>query len=84
MVHVDAILPCKSSRVFPYSYGCNLTADTPAELHAFAINKLQLRSSWMQVKKGRHLYRLTFGMRSLAIKLGAEYGIETPKTVQGV
>ena len=50
----------------------HLTADTRAELHAFAA-RLGLRRSWFQDKpRGLWHYDVTDSKRALAIKLGAE------------
>ncbi|MGD9891807.1 MAG: DUF4031 domain-containing protein [Dehalococcoidia bacterium] len=52
---------------------CHLTADTDAELHAFA-QRLGLRRSWFQHKPEapwKDHYDLTKGKRAEAVRLGA-------------
>jgi hypothetical protein len=59
----------------------HLTADTKAELHAFAA-RLQLQRKWFQDKpRGLWHYDVTEGKRQQAIRLGAVeimYGATSP------
>lgn len=49
---------------------CHLTADTLAELHAFA-RRLGLRRAWFQGRPGRWHYDLTASRRTAAVAAGA-------------
>lgn len=73
-VYVDRVRKVKPSAKWPYKTHCHLTADSPTELHAFAI-RLGLKPEWFQQAKkyGKHShYDLTGSMRRKAIELGAE------------
>ena len=49
---------------------CHLTADTPAELHAFA-QQLGLRRTWFQDHPTLWHYDLTLSKRAVAVRTGA-------------
>lgn len=54
----------------PAAHWAHLTADTRAELHAFAA-RLGLRRAWFQNHATRWHYDLTPGKRVQAVRLGA-------------
>lgn len=62
------------ARGLRHTHWCHLTADTEAELHAFAA-RLGLRRSWFQKKSDRDYrwhYDVTPNKRALAVRLGAQ------------
>ena len=61
------------ARGLRHTHWCHLTADTEAELHAFAA-KLGLRRSWFQKKSDRDYrwhYDIVPSKRAQAVRLGA-------------
>lgn len=73
MIYVDRLLPCVSTRSWPYRESCHLFGTDWEELHRFAA-RLGLKHSWFQRPKrtgGLAHYDLTAGMRIKAVKAGA-------------
>jgi len=67
----DAFIPARVGRV--NARWCHLTADTQAELHAFAAS-IGLRRAWFQNKprtRGRWHYDVTESVRAKALTRGA-------------
>lgn len=69
-VYVDELLPWPT-RIRCFRDGaCHMTADTVAELHAFAA-RLGLKRTWFQPHRVFGHYDLTRGRREDAVRLGA-------------
>jgi hypothetical protein len=72
-VYVDPLVETEPMPQWPYRSACHLTADSLAELHAFAA-KLGLKRAWFQ---GQHVNPacwhsdLTTNKRRQAVRLGA-------------
>lgn len=71
-VYVDNLLPYRMDSKANISEWCHMTADTRAELHAFAAS-IGLKRAWFQDKpNGRWHYDLTRKKRTQAIIAGAQ------------
>lgn len=76
-IYVDEIMDwtiVAKARGLRHTHWCHLTADTEAELHAFAA-RLGLRRSWFQKKSDRDYrwhYDIVPSKRSEAVRLGAQ------------
>lgn len=70
-VYVDPLMPCITSRRWPWGEACHLFSPDWAELHAFAA-RLGLVHSWFQNRRGKlpH-YDLTAAKRQQALAMGA-------------
>lgn len=69
MIYVDRLFSHPGApRLFRQS--CHLIADTEAELHDFAVDRLKMKREWFQPKPFPH-YDLTPNRRIAAVKYGA-------------
>ena len=69
-VYVDALWEHGRTAKMPYPVSCHMTADTRAELLAFAA-RLGLRASWLHESKSMSHFDITPPKRALAVRLGA-------------
>ena len=66
MIYVDAAINHWKGKLW-----CHLTADSIAELHAFASQRLGLKKEWFQNHKLIPHYDITEKKRLIAIRYGA-------------
>ena len=78
-IYVDQLMPCISSKKWPYKFSCHMVCDGIEEkdfeaLHQFAKD-LGLKREWFQnhhVNKALHHYDLNTSKRVQALKMGAQ------------
>lgn len=70
-VYIDPQMTCIVSRAWKWPTSCHMFADTPDELHAFAV-KIGLRWQWFQISHGTFPhYDLNESRRAKAVAAGA-------------
>jgi hypothetical protein len=70
-VYVDALRPTVPNRNWKFLEGCHMFADTPEELHEFAL-QIGMKRCWAQGGRGKLVhYDLTKAKREKAIMHGA-------------
>lgn len=70
-VYVDADIACLPNHRWRKLRSCHLFADSPDELHSFALYALRLRRCWFQDRADFPHYDLSPEKRRSAVKQGA-------------